>query len=394
MSRQQLPPQIKKVDVTDRRTGKHVVRYQLTVDAGKSADGKRRQVRRRYASEREARAALATITGGAVDGTFVARSVLTVEKACKYWLAGMHDIEATTRAAYTHALQPLRGRHGDMPVQHLTKAHLDQLVTDLVAGSFPGHKKAWTANSINPMLNIVSRVLADLVRQGALARDVAAMVKRLKRPEAKLKTFSEKEVRQLLKHVENDRLGHAWHLALSGLRRGEISGLRWSDVKLDEDRDGGTLTIAHNRVSVGGQVHDKDPKTERSARTLPLTPALAKALKRAKATQAAERLRLGPHYAGRGEHVVVDDAGRPYHPDTLSDFWRELCTAAKVRRIRLHDARHSCASIMHAQGVPIAVISAWLGHADAAFTMRTYVHAQNDALKRAAATLQKVVTRS
>lgn len=90
------------------------------------------------------------------------------------------------------------------------------------------------------MLNLISRVLADLVRQGALARDVAALVKRLKRPEAKLTTFTENEVRQLLRHVENDRLGHAWHLALSGLRRGEMGGLEWSDVQLDNDRDAGT----------------------------------------------------------------------------------------------------------------------------------------------------------
>jgi len=69
-------------------------------------------------------------------------------------------------------------------------------------------------------------------------------------------------------------------------------------------------------------------------------------------------------------------------------------SAAKVRQIRLHDARHSCASIMHAQAVPIAVISAWLGHADPAFTLRTYVHAQNNALKAAAAILREVVTRS
>ena len=60
----------------------------------------------------------------------------------------------------------------------------------------------------------------------------------------------------------------------------------------------------------------------------------------------------------------------------------ELCGRAGVHKIRLHDARHSCASIMHAQGVPIAAISAWLGHRDTAFTMRTYVHAQNDALKQ------------
>jgi integrase len=258
--RQQLPPQIKKVDVTDRKTGKRVVRYQLTVDAGKSAIGGRRQVRRRYASEREARNALAKITGGALDGTFVARSALTIEQACRDWLAGMHDIEPTTRAAYTHALKPLRGRHGDMPVQQLTKSHLDQLVTDLTTGAFPGHKRNWTANSVNPMLNLISRVLADLVRQGALSRDVAALVKRLKRPETKLTTFTEEEVRRLLEHVQNDRLGHAWHLALAGLRRGEVSGLRWSDVDLDADRDAGTLTIAHNRVSVGGRVLTQIPR--------------------------------------------------------------------------------------------------------------------------------------
>lgn len=81
---------------------------------------------------------------------------------------------------------------------------------------------------------------------------------------------------------------------------------------------------------------------------------------------------------------------QPRHPDTLSDFWRNLCTAAKVSKIRLHDARHSCASLMHADGAPIAVISAWMGHADPAFTLRTYVHTQNDALKAAAASLQRV----
>jgi len=123
-----------------------------------------------------------------IFGTFVVRSVLTVEQSCKEWLAGMHGIEPTTRAAYQHALQPLRDRHGDMPVQQLTKAHLDQLVTDLKGGTFPGHKKPWTANSINPMLNLISRVLSGLVQQSALVRDVAALVKRVKRPEKKLVT--------------------------------------------------------------------------------------------------------------------------------------------------------------------------------------------------------------
>lgn len=139
MTRQQLPPQIRKVEIHDRKTGRTVGRYQLAVDAGKSVDGRHRQVRRRYSSEREARDALAKITGGVVDGTFVARSVLTIEQACRHWLAGMHDIEPTTRAAYTHALQPLRDRHGDMPLQQLTKSHLDQLVTPGLSRVTRGH---------------------------------------------------------------------------------------------------------------------------------------------------------------------------------------------------------------------------------------------------------------
>jgi integrase len=386
MPRQQIPPQIKKIEVLDRKTGKTVTRYELRADAGMNqSTGQRQQVKRRYRTEKEARKALGEIGGQGAAGTFVARSVLTVEQACADWLAGLHSIEPTTRAAYEHALNPLRDRHGDTPVQQLTKTDLDRLVTDLVAGTFPGHRRKWAANSVNPMLNLISRVLADLVTQGALARDVAAMVKRLKREPKKLNTFTEAEARQVLKHVERDRLGHAWHLALAGLRRGEISGLLWVDVTLDDKQDAGTLTISRSRISVGGQVHDKDSgKTENAERTLPLTPALAKALKHARKVQNTERLRLGPDY-GSGVHVVVDEAGRPYHPDTLSDFWRELCGAAGVKRIRLHDARHSCASIMHAQGVPIATISAWLGHGDPSFTMRTYVHAQNDALKNASA---------
>ena len=117
------------------------------------------------------------------------------------------------------------------------------------------------------------------------------------------------------------------------------------------------------------------------------------ALRRALAVQKSERLALGPDY-GAGEHVLCDEAGRPYHPDTISDYWRALCTEAQVPSIRLHDARHTCGTLMHMQGVPIVVISQWLGHADPAFTMRTYVHSQDDALNIAAASLQRVVTSS
>jgi integrase len=336
-----------------------------------------------------ARDALAQIQNSVAAGTFVSKSPLTVEEACVSWLAGRHGIRPTTRAAYEHSLAPLRERHGDLPVQQLTKGHLDQLITDLTTGTFSADRRKWTAGSVNPMLNHISAILSGLVSQGTLVRDVAALVDRLKRPRQKLATLTDAEVRKLLDYVEGDRLAHAWHLALSGLRRGELGGLRWTDVGLEA----GTLTVTHNRVSVNGRVMDSQPKTDASARVLPLTRALMTALRRALAMQKMERLALGPDY-GPGQHVVCDQAGRPYHPDTLSDFWRVLCGKAKVPQIRLHDARHTCGTLMHMEGVPIVVISQWLGHTDPAFTMRTYVHSQADALKLAADTLQRLVTPS
>ncbi|MGW6426948.1 site-specific integrase [Nocardia sp. NPDC055053] len=143
---------------------------------------------------------------------------------------------------------------------------------------------------------------------------------------------------------------------------------------------------------MNGKAVEYDPKSEDSGRTLPLTPTLKAELRAARKRQAAEKLALGEAY-GPGTHVVIDEAGSSYHPDTLTDYWEKITKAAEVRRIRLHDARHTCGTLMHLQGVPIAVISEWLGHADSAFTMRTYVHSQDDALVSAAGTLEALVAK-
>ena len=182
-----------------------------------------------------------------------------------------------------------------------------------------------------------------------------------------------------------DRLGHAWELALSGLRRGEIAGLRWSDIDLDCR----TLTIANNRVSAGGKTVENDPKSAASRRTLPLrSPGVCAPLSLAR--QARERLALGAD-GGAWEYIVSNEVGEPYSPAVLSRYWRDTVKAAGVRHIKLHAARHTCATLMHLSGVPVAVIAAWIGHKDASLTMRLYTHSQNEALKAAGATLDRVI---
>lgn len=93
-----------------------------------------------------------------------------------------------------------------------------------------------------------------------------------------------------------------------------------------------------------------------------------------------------------GDYVARNEDGTPYHPDTLTHKWAAAVKRAGVRHIRLHDARHTCGTMMHLRNVPLAVIAAWLGHADAGVTARIYTHSQEDALKAAAKSLGEVVS--
>jgi integrase len=99
---------------------------------------------------------------------------------------------------------------------------------------------------------------------------------------------------------------------------------------------------------------------------------------------------LGEVHADSG-YVANNEAGEPYAPDSLTRMWHKLTKAAGVRRIRLHDARHSCGTALHLGGVPMAVIAKWLGHADAATTARIYAHSQDEALRAAGAMLGQVI---
>ena len=129
-----------------------------------------------------------------------------------------------------------------------------------------------------------------------------------------------------------------------------------------------------------------------SRRTLPLPDRLVSVLRAARARQAAERLALGVEYRS-GEYVVSNEAGDPYHPQVLSRYWQDAVKKAGLRPIKLHAARHTAATAMHLAGVPVAVIAAWIGHKDASLTMRLCAHSQDDALKAARETFNRVVTK-
>jgi integrase len=264
-------------------------------------------------------------------------------------------------------------------VQSITREDIEGLRDwMLTAGRKRGGKPGTGlgARSVRLTISRLSAAFEQAVDDGKLARNPCRGVRLPKLPRKAKRIWSAAEARQYLAVASADRLHAAWRMALYGLRREEICGLRWKDVDLGAR----TLTISIVRVVVDGKVITKSaPKSERSARTLPLDADLAAALTALRKAQAAERLAAGEAYRASG-YVAVDELGEAVNPEWLSDEFERLVRRAGVPRLTLHGCRHTGLSLMEKDGVPISIISRWAGHATPEFTYRVYVHAEQDDL--------------
>jgi integrase len=195
------------------------------------------------------------------------------------------------------------------------------------------------------------------------------------------------EARAFLAATRDDRLAPAWALLLTrGLRRGELCGLRWSEVDLGAK----VLRIVSTLVVVDGKAITSEPKTEAGKRSIPIDDSLVALLRRHQMRQAEEKLASGGAYEAGG-YVVADELGRPYHPDTISQWFADKVKAADLRVIRLHDCRHTAASLMLAAGEQVKVVSEMLGHSSVTITLNLYAHVMPGMAEKAGAALSASV---
>jgi integrase len=167
-----------------------------------------------------------------------------------------------------------------------------------------------------------------------------------------------------------DRFAGMWILAATtGMRRSELAGLSRDMVDLEH----GMLVVEDTRVVVDGRVHDSDGKTEDSRRTISLDQFTVAALRKHIAMLDRERLTFKPSYPDHGKLMVFED-GRRLHPDTITSRFNHLVDLAGVRRIRLHDVRHTYATLARDLGVNRKIVTDRLGHANETVTQQIYTH--------------------
>jgi integrase len=339
------------------------------------ATGKRRQHSKGgFRTQGEAQTHLNRVLGKVADGAWRPDKPLTVTQLLdEHWLPAQESrgLRPATMAQYrTVADAWIKPNLGAVKVAALTPAHVTNMIEALRTNRSSGGRKGLSARSAQLSTGLLKAACVWALENGLIGRNPLAGVHRPSAKSKAMTAWSTEEARSFLAATQNDRLAVAWALVLArGLRRGEVCGLKWSAV----DLEGGRLAITSTRVVVDGKAVDSEPKTAAGVRSIPLDASLVALLRRARTQQSAERLASGPAYSDNG-YVIADELGAPYHPDIVSDRFEKLVVKAKLRRIRLHDCRHTAASLMLASGAPVKVVAELLGHSSPTITLSIYAH--------------------
>ena len=253
---------------------------------------------------------------------------------------------------------------GRVPVRSLTSSDLERLHARLLSsGAKDGGPLA--AKTVLNVHQIVRKALGDALRKGLVVRNVALAVdppRVTASPEQRC--WNEDQLRRFLQEAKQHRLHPALRLAaMTGMRRGEVLGLGWPDV----DLDGGRLAVRRTASCAGYTVHVTTNKTATSRRAVDLDAETIAVLRAWHNAQTEELDRPS-------ELVFTNTRGALLHPHVLSQSFERVTRNAGLPRIRLHDVRHTHATLLLKAGVPLKVVSERLGHSTPAFTMTVYQH--------------------
>jgi len=264
---------------------------------------------------------------------------------------------------------------------------LQQLTAEDINAFYAEQLKRVKGMTVHKFHANISKALKYAVEKDYIPHTVMGKVKRPKADRFSGKFLKQSETVDLFEAAK----GHKLELgvifgAFYGLRRSEVVGLRWESINFEAN----TITIEHTVTvaNVDGQkvvVADDTTKTKSSFRTLPLVPAIRAKLLEVKDEQENNRKLCGKSYNKKESVYIYTDAlGNRIKPDYLTSAFPKFLESNGFRRIRFHDLRHSCASLLLANGVPLKQIQDWLGHSDFSITANIYAHLDFSAKKETA----------
>lgn len=358
------------------KTGKHTVNWYVIVDLGRDHNGKRRQKwHGGFKTRKEAEVARTKIVGDLHDGTYTEPSKLMLREWVEdKWLPVVEtQVKPSTFESYErnmrhHVLPKLGGRK----LRDIGPAQLNDLYANLLASGRRNGDGGLSAKTVRYIHTIIHKALSDALDAGVVAANVAERAKPPRprtRSATEIRFWTPDQLGTFLRIVDQHRLAVAWRVsAMTGMRRGEVLGLRWRDIDFDNAR----IHVRQAVVSVRYELIFSTPKNHR-ARVVDIDLETVEALRLHRKAQEAERDEWGKDYLD-SDLVFCKENGEPLHPQTYSQAFERIVAKSDLPPIRLHDLRHTHATIALRAGIPAKFISERLGHENPAFTLKQYAH--------------------
>ncbi len=356
------------VDLPDGRQKRVYVSGRTRAEVVRKLDAKRKE------------SAAGAVTGETL-GEYLARWIV----ACKPRLRpATHTEYARHVAQYWAAL-------ARTPLTRLRPLDVEQRLGQLL-------ERGLSPQTVRHARSTLRRALNDAIREGILNRNAAALARPPRVAGREMRALSPSEAGRLLSATAEDPGGPLYAVALAtGCRLGELLGLSWDDLA----DDGASIVVRRSLAAVDnidpetGKRHRTwrlaEPKTAKSRRTVMLPAVAIEALRRQKARQAAARLAAGTAWQDRHNLIFSDALGRPARPDNVSGYFRAAVDRLGLPHVRFHDLRHSAATLMLSQGVPLKVVSETLGHSSIAITADVYQHVTPDLRREAAEAMDRAL---
>lgn len=319
-------------------------------------------------------------------GTYREPAKITVEE----WFTTWHNdymrlsLRPTTWTSYGYQINGhIIPALGHLKLSQLQTQHIQRLYNEkLKSGRLDGREGGLTPKSVRFIHTVIHSCLEQARKEGMIAVNPASAVRLPKLERSEIRYLDSGEIREFLEVARDSKHFAAFFLALNtGMRRGEILGLRWKDLNLEE----GQLTVNQGLVRVSGKgLIFQEPKTELSNRTISLSPMVVKVLREHRKKQNEYRLLLGGAYNKDLDLVFANELGNPVCPRAFTRIFERLLKKAGLKAVAFHDLRHTFATIALEEGVSVKAVQETLGHHSAAFTMDVY-STVTDKMKREAA---------
>ncbi|OUP62928.1 hypothetical protein B5F12_09165 [Pseudoflavonifractor sp. An176] len=304
-------------------------------------------------------------------------------------LKEQRGVKHSTIVRYKELTGRIYPQIGHIKLKELRADHLNDLYTLLGQDGQSKRGGKLSAKTILEHHRLISTVLEQATKEGLVPFNVASRATLPKVERKEVNYFQPEQVAAIREALEQEPM--KWktlvHLLLiTGARRGEVLGLKWDKV----DFEGNRIYICNSVLySPDVGIYESTPKTERSRRYVTLPPETMQLLRRYRAWQAEERLRLGEYYQNQG-FVFSQDNGNPMHPDSVTDWLKKFSKRHDLPHINPHAFRHTMASMLYFHGVDSVSISKRLGHAQVSTTANIYAHVMEEADQRNADILSEV----